>query len=31
MAGIPKHAIVTVAKSENISEEEINKIFDNQE
>lgn len=31
MAGIPKHAIATVAKSENISEEEINKIFDNQE
>lgn len=31
MAGIPKHAIITVAQNENIPEEEINKIFDNRQ
>lgn len=31
MAGIPKHAIITVAQSENIPEEEVNKILNSQE
>ena len=30
-AGIPKSAIIKTAQSENIPEEEINRIFDNKE